>query len=822
LAQINNMHTLLQDLRYGFRVLRRTPAFTLVAIISLALGIGLNTAIFSIVNAILIRPLPLIKDQNRLVWLRAPISYPDYLDYRNQAQSFDEMAAITGTADFSLTRESEPELIKGEYVSENYFDSLGVGAFMGRVLVDADAQTPTPVVVISEQLWRTHFASDSNIIGRQVSLNRFSFTVVGVMPKGFIGTEFGLNREVWLPLSMQPVLNPPGAARAADPGSDRFHNRDSHWLAVFARLKPGVSREQAGTELTEVARRVAESYRGEADAETLRSVQLLQMSGGMDPRDREEALPIVGIAMAVVALVLLIACANIASLLLARAVIRRRETAIRQALGAGRRRLVRQWLTESVLLGIGGGALGLLLALWANRLLVSYLQSTPLAALDFALDYRVLAFTLVVSVATGIVFGLAPALQASRLNIVVALKSEDPLQVPGAHRSRLRNAFVTVQVTLSVVLLVGSGLFIRALHRANSIDPGFNVERALTVPINLALLRYNETEGQAFYKDLLQRIQTQPGVEQVSLVRFPQLGFSFAQFQVYPEGSGPTSEGISVGFNVIGPNFFKTMGTPLLRGREFTEADRKGAPGTIVLNETLATRLWPGEDALGKRVSITGPEGPFLEVVGVARDSKYRSLADVARPYVYQPLQQSYDPKMTLVVRTTGEPQAITPAVREQIRALDPNLPIADVKTFRDQLELSLFPSRIAAWTLGGFGLLALLLAGVGIYGVVSYAVTQRTREIGVRMALGAKEKDVLGLVLWDGLIVIGVGLVIGLLLAAAATRVIAGFLYGVDATDPLTFVGVPLVLGVVALVASYLPARRAVKVDPLVALRYE
>jgi predicted permease len=801
-------------------MLLKQKGLTSVAIVSLALGIGLNTAIFSVVNAVLIRPLPVVKQQNRLVWLRAPISYPDYLDYRSQAHSFEGMAAITGTQDFSVTSGSEPQLVKGEYVTENYFNLLGVSASLGRAFVEEDEIRQAPVVILSEHLWRTSFASDANIVGRQISLNGFGFTVVGVMPQHFAGTEVGLNRELWLPLSTYRLLNPPATARAADPGSSRFESRDTHWLAVFALLKPDISRESAGSELTGIARRVAENYVGKVDAETLRSVQLLRLSGGMDPRDQEEVLPVAGIAMGVVALVLLIACANIASLLLARAATRRRETAIRQALGASRRRLVRQWLTESVLLGIAGGAVGLILALWANQLLVSRLQSTPLAALDFRLDYRVLAFTLVVSILTGLVFGLAPALQASRLNIVMALKS-DALKVAGAHRSYLRNAFVTVQLILSVVLLVGSGLFIRALQRASSIDPGFTVERALLAPINLGLLRYDKTEGHVFYRDLLARIQAQPGVEQATLVRFPPMGSSFAQFEVFREGS-ESATGMSTGFNVVGPNYFRTMGTALLRGREFTDADRDGAPGTAILNETLAARLWGNQDVLGKRLSFAGPKGPFLEVVGVARDSKYQTLGERPRPYVYLPLSQSYDPKMTLVVRTTGEPKAITPIVREQIRTLNPNLPIADVQTLREQLELTLLPSRIAAWTLGGFGALALLLAGIGIYGVVSYGAAQRTREIGVRMALGAKEKDVLGLVLWDGLIVIGAGLAIGLLLAAAATRVIAAFLYGVGATDPLTFVAVPLLLGVVALVASYVPARRAVRVDPLVALRCE
>ena len=814
--------TLIHDLRYGMRMLVKTPAFTLVAVVSLALGIGLNTAIFSVVNVLLIRPVPVVTEQERVMWLRAPISYPDYLDYAEQTKSFAGMAAATGTSEFSLSTNGEPEIIKGEYVTGNYFDVLGVGAFKGRTFDKSEGQAPTPVVVLSEHLWRTRFDADSSIIGRQIPINGLSFTVVGVTPRNFIGTEAGLNRELWVPLLMQPVLNPPEAGRASDPIANRFKERDSHWLSVFARLNPDVSREQAATELGTVARHVAEAYRGKADAETLRSVQLLSMSGGMDPRDQQEALPLAGIVIAVVALVLLIACANIASLLLARAAVRRRETAVRQALGASRSRLVRQWLTESVLLGVAGGALGLLLAWWANQLLISYLQTTPLATLELGLDYRVLAFTLIVSIATGIIFGLAPALQASRLDIVTALKSEGSWQQTG--RSRLRAVFVTAQLTLSVVLLIGAGLFIRSLQSANRIDPGFRVDRALTVPINLGLLRYNETAGSNFYRDLLSRVQKQPGVERASLVRFQQLGFSFAQYQVIGEGSGAESadEGVDVGFNVVGPNYFKTMETPLLRGRDFAETDRKGSPGVVVINETLAGMLWPHDEALGKRLSVGGREGPFLEVVGVARDGKYRSLGETARPYVYQPVLQSYDPKMTLVVRTTGEPQALAPAVREQIRALDPKLPITDVKTFRDQLDLSLFPSRVAAWTLGGFGVLALLLAAIGIYGVVSYSVAQRTQEIGVRMALGARRKDVLRLVLGQGLFVIAFGLAVGLLLAFASTRLISGFLYGVGATDLLTFCGVPLLLGTVALGASYIPAWRATKVDPLAALRHE
>jgi predicted permease len=817
--------TLLQDLRYGVRMLWKTPGFTAVAVVSLALGIGVNTAIFSLVNAVMIRPVPVVREQERIVWLRAPSSYPDYLDYREQAHSFEGVAAATGTREFSLSREGgEPELLRGEFVTANYFDVLGVGAAAGRTFVEDEGRAPSNVVVLSDRLWRTRFGADASVVGRQISLNGLGFTVVGVAPEKFAGTEVGLERELWVPLSLEPVLSPPAIFETADAREpDSLHRRNSHWLAVLARLKPDVGREQAAAELSGIARRVAEANGGRVTEETLRRVQLLQMNGGMDPGDREQALPVAGLVMAVVGLVLLIACANIAGLLVARAAVRRRETAIRQALGATRARLVRQWLTESVLLGIVGGAFGLLLALWANDLMVSYTGGTPIASLDLRLDYRVLAFTLLVSVATGIIFGLAPALQASRLDIVTALKTEDALARSGSRRSRLRAAFVTAQVTLSVVLLVCAGLFIRSLQNAHTIDPGFRVARALTATVDLGLLRYKEAEGSAFYRELLSRVRAQPGVEGASLVRFAQLGNSFAQGQVVAEGkTSDGEEGTSTGFNVVGPRYFETMGTRLVRGRDFADSDREGAPKVAVVNETLAATLWPGEDPLGKRLSFEGARGPFLEVVGVARDGKYRSLGDRSRPYVYTPLFQSYQPKMTLVVRTAGEPVALAGTVRAQLRALDPNLPVAEVRTLEEQFDLSLLPARVAAYTLGGFGLLALALAAIGVYGVVSYSAAQRTREIGVRVALGAGAPDVLRLVLGEGLSVVGLGLALGLALAFAATRVFAGFLYGVGAADPLTFVGVPLLLGAIALAAGYLPARRATKIDPMVALRHE
>jgi putative ABC transport system permease protein len=513
------------------------------------------------------------------------------------------------------------------------------------------------------------------------------------------------------------------------------------------------------------------------------------------------------------------ACANIAGLLLARSALRRREIGIRQALGASRARIIRQLLTESLLLSLFGALAGLLVAVWAKDALISLSSATPISALDLSLDYRVLAFTFSASLLASLIFGLAPALQASKPDLIPALKNESSGK--GYRRSRLRNAFVIFQTALSVILLIGSGLFIRSLQNAQKINPGFKVEGALLATLDPGLLRYSREQGQEFFRQAVERIESLPGVESVSLMLGAPLGGRFAQHDVFIEGQNGPRESPS-GFNTVGPQYFQTMGIQVVRGREFNSQDRAGAPLVVMTNETLARRLWPGEDPIGKRLRVGGESEPEAEVIGVAADGKYATLGENARPYIYQPLLQIYASKMTLVVRTTGNPETLSAAVREQIRSLDPNLPVSQITTLAERVDFALFPARLGAALLGAFGLLALGLAATGIYGVIAYSVSQRTQEFGIRMALGADDADVRRMVLREGLKVVLIGVTAGLALSLAATRLIAGFLYGVGANDPLTFVGVPALLTVVALLACYLPARRATKVDPIEALRCE
>lgn len=819
------IENLLQDIRFGMRTLRKSPAFTAVAVLSLALGIGVNTAIFSLVNAVLLRPLPVIGEADRLVWFRAPLSYPNFEEYRDSNDVFSGMLASSGKTEFSLGGDGEPNLVQGEFVTASYFSTLGVQAAMGRAFLPEEDHTPGAhsVVVVSNNLWQNRFGSDPALVGKTVSLNGLSFTVVGIAPKNFIGTEVGINRDVWVPMMMYSRLNPPPIGARNTIESDRFVNRNVYWLNVVARLKPGMSREQAEAAMTTIADQSAIAHHESQLDERLRSVQLVPVAGGLDPRDREDALPMAALLLVVVGLVLLIACANVASLLLSRATLRHKEVAVRQALGASRARLIQQFLTESVLLSLLGGAVGLFLGLWTTEVVRSLSSATPLASVDVSLDYRVLGFTLLVSLATGVIFGLAPALQGSRVDLVPALKN-DGTTLGMYRRSRLRSAFVVAQVTLSVVLLIGSGLFIRSLRNAQGIDVGFDYGHGLTMQLDLGLLRYDESKGQEFYRRLVEQAKALPGVEQASMARFLPLGFSYAQREVFIEANGPASEssGIGVGYNVVGPDYFQTMGIPVLRGREFSAHDREGSPPVVIINETLAGRLWPGEDPIGKRISFNTAKGPYAEIVGLAKDGKYSTLGERARTFIYQPVLQSYSAKMTLVARTAGEPASMVDALRKEVHALEPSLAISEIRTLAEQVNLSLLPARLAAGLLGIFGLLALLLATVGIYGVVSYSVTNRTHEIGIRTALGAQPGDVVRLVLREGMVIVVAGIGLGLGMAFAATRVVSSFLYGVSATDPITFVGISVLLAGVALGACFVPAWRASKVDPTVALRYE
>ena len=840
------MRTLLRDMRYAARMLLKAPGFTAVAVVSLALGIGANAAIFSFVNAVLLKPPP-VAEPGRLVYVfggtRADpysvSSYPDYVDYRDRNEVFTGLAAYAGIT-VSLGGGEQPEMISGLIVTGNYFDVLGVRARVGRTFLPEEDKTPGthPVLVIGHALWQSRFAGDPNVIGRKLLLNGQPFTVVGVAPAGFNGVEMGRTNEIYVPMAMQALVRPPRGGYSGEMNPDLLSKRGPRWLAMVGRLKPGVSPEQAQAALSTIAAQLAQAYK---ETNENQAATVSPLSEG-DPTERGTLLSVARLLLAVVGLVLLIACANVANLLLARAAARRKEISIRLALGAGRRRLVKQLLTESVLLALLGGAAGLLLAVWLVGAAQAYPPPANLfdAAFDFSLDRRVFAFTLLLSVATGVLFGLAPALQSSKPDLVAALKDEAAL-LPGqggagARRFSLRNLLVVAQVALSLVLLISAGLFLRSLQQARRIDPGFDPERVLSVPLNVNLLRYTKAQGQEFYRQVLERVRAIPGVQSATLTRTPPLSGASRQTSVTVAGGEPTerqrsSESAGGAAEVaenatlassVGPDYFQTLRIPLLRGRDFTAQDREGAPGVVIVNETFAARYFPGRDPLGQRISFGGAKGPWMEVVGLARDGKYVTLGEAPAPFVYQPLAQRHETGMTLLVRTGGDPAGYAPAVRREVQALEPNLPVTNSRPMTELLAMSLYPARMGALLLGGFGLLALLLASVGLYGVMSYSVSRRTREIGIRMALGAERRDVLRLVLREGMTLVAAGLALGLVAAFSATRLLAGFLYGVSTTDPSAFVAVAALLALVALAASLVPALRAARVDPLEALRYE
>jgi predicted permease len=813
------MQTLWQDLRYGARMLLRSPGFTLVAALTLGLGIGANTAIFSFVNSLFLRPLA-VANPGQVMRLYAEdsrgrkfdsFSFPNYADLRDRSQTLQELAAH-GYTDASVGLGDGAENTAGEVVTGNYFNLLGVNAALGRALSPEDDLTSGahPVAVISHAFWQRRLGADRNAVGRKLYINGHPFTVVGVMPEGFKGTYQAFGADFWAPMMMQGQVRPRGLSH---------YDRGWGWLHGTARLKPGVTLAQAQAELDRLANQLRQEY-----PNVNRGVTGFRFypASALPEEFRQGASGMLKFFMAVVGLALLAACANIAGLLLARMTARQREVAVRLSLGATRSRLLRQLLTESLLLALLGSVAGLFFAVWLADGLMT------LAPPDFRnfspahrLDARVLAFTLAVSVVAGVLCGLFPALRASQSNLVTALKEGGLAASGGSHRSRLQQAFVAAQVAVSLTLLVVAGLLLRSLQTAAAFDPGFKTDNLLLAQFDLRRHGYSQEQGQAFYRQLIERLKSLPDAGAVTSATITPLGTGReSQGYSIPGHVTPNGDAIfSIGNNVVGPDYFTTMGIPLLRGRDFDARDAQPGARSVVINETMARRFWPQADAVGQNIQV-GTDGPMMEVIGVARDIKYYSLAEEPQPYVYLSAAQVYTPGRTIQLRTAGDPKMLANALRKEVERLDHNVAITKLTTFAELRQAPLFPSRAMTIISSLFGLLALLLVGVGIYGITSYTVGQRTREIGIRIALGANRGDIFRMIVGQGAAITLIGVGVGLVASLALTRFLSSQLFGVSATDPLTFASVALLLTAVALMACYIPARRAAKVDPLIALQ--
>lgn len=802
-----------QDLRFGLRMLVKSPAFTCVAVLTLALGIGANTAVFTFVDALLLRPLRGVTQPDQLVQLGrqypdkpylSDSSYPDFLDYRDQNTVLSGVAAVAPRA-FHLRIGDETERVEGEMVSGDYFAVLGVAAAHGRLISPADDRAnAAPVVVVSYRLWRRRFGGSPSMLGSTITIDGQAFNVIGVTNESFAGIKVGTPRDIWLPLA---------TLRSIDPRSARFEQRRPSWLEMFGRLKPGITVEQARAEFSVIAERLQHNY---PDTNARAEIGV-ERGLGRDVDVRRALGRFAYVPLTAVSIVLLIACANVAGLLLARAAARRKEIATRLALGAGRIRVIRQLLTESIVLACLGGIAGLVLGSWLTNGLRSLLPDRYLFLsfdVDLGVNWRVFGFTLGIATATGVLFGLVPALQGSRPNIVPTLKG---MRVSGERRViGLRGVMVVTQVALSVILLVAAGLSVRTLRNAAAIDTGYDAGTVLTARMDLAKQNYEEVRARLLQQQLLERLQTIPGVEAAAFAVTLPLNDGRWEDAIRREGEPARMQTFQ---NVVSPRYFDAMNIPLVAGRRFTNSDDEKAPRVAILNQTLARMLWPGENPIAKRVTMNGQS---LEVIGVARDVKGRNLFEPADPMLYLPLYQLGQPNVVLHVRTAVSPASLVTALRREVHALDKDVPLYAVKTIDEHVTATLTPQRLLAYLIGGFGALALLLAGIGLYGLLAYAVTERTPEIGIRMALGAQKTDVVGLFVTGGMKLAVLGILLGSVAALAVTPLMNSVLFGISPLDPVTFMVVPVLLLLTALVACLLPAHRAARADPKVAVRYE
>jgi predicted permease len=811
--KINIFADIGQDVRYALRMLAKNPAFTAIAVAAVALGIGANTAIFSVVNAVLLRPLPFKHaEQLVMVWENAAhLGFPkdtpspaNFLDWQKQAQSFTGMAAMAERS-FNLTGVGEPERVEGQRVSANLFNLLGVPAVLGRTFLAEDDRPGSHVVLLSHSLWQRRFGSDPGVIGRALTLNGESYTVIGVMPRlvQLPGSAIR-NDQLWVPIAFP---------------QEEASQRGNHFLEVIARLKPNVTLKQAQVEMETIAARLAQQYPIYNMRRGAVVVQLHEQVVG-------DIKPALLVLLGTVAFVLLIACANVANLLLARAAVRQKEIALRLALGASRSRLTRQFLTESVLLAILGGGLGLLLAFASIRILGTFIPPSISQIQTISIDGSVLIFTALIAVLTGIAFGLAPAIHGSHMNLNDTLKEGGRDSAGGIKGHRARGVLVIGEVAISFVLLIGAGLLISSFLHLRNLDPGFRADHLLTMKVDLSEVKYPDRDRRAaFFDEVIRRVRILPGVQSTAVADNLPLTYNGDSMFISVEGlpDPPPDQQPDVVYRVVGPEYFATMGIPMISGRDFTDQDKGDSKDVVVISEKTAQHFWPGQDPIGKRLKpgSSTSKAPWREVIGIVKDVRQNDLIAPPKMQMYLNYRQLKNiPANALVVRTSIEPMSLAGSVRNAIWSVDKDQTVADIETMDHIVADAVARQRFSMFLLGFFAAVALLLASVGIYGVMSYSVAQRTREIGIRMALGARRTDVLQMTVKEGMKLVGAGMLFGVAAAFILTRLMASLLYGISATDPATFVGISLVILAVAVLASYVPALRATRVDPVVALR--